>query len=598
MPSARWPGKQWPVSRFVDVIQSLGAFPIVLGTGKDAASVELVSRLKTAGIPHFAAWATGDGNPSLKRTASLLSHAQVYLGCDTGLGHLAEAVGARAITLFGPTTPALGFGPWRERSRAVEPSLWCRPCGKDGRFCFRPVRRYHCQTLLKPEQVLEAIKGGPHHLGMPLAKNFLGRFYAWLLEHLVHPWILPRKFSQHRLEHRLKPEVLKIESATQEKTAWFHAASAGELESLWTVILKASQVFDSILVTGFSESIGERLQRLNASLAESARSVKWIGYSPCEGEWYESLKAARPSLFVTAKYEAWPELWLSLADLGIPLAIVGAQSRPSLKIAKLACAALGGEVPELHLLTARPKEGEQLEVLFPGARIRPTGDPRWDRVQQRAQGGSARARELVGTFQKWPRPWGVLGQVWEDDLKVWAAELSRVQGTLWVVPHRVDATHVEGLEKILTRAGLTVLRTSRLTGPELVARQPQTVILGDELGFLSELYAAVDWAYIGGGFTAGVHSTIEPAIHGIPLAAGPKNASKFPEIAELVDTGQLRLLSGAREVREWHAYALSVARSQAEGAPAEPWRRQALERLGSTDRVMQALAEAAHLSLG
>jgi 3-deoxy-D-manno-octulosonic-acid transferase len=148
---------------------------------------------------------------------------------------------------------------------------------------------------------------------------------------------------------------------------------------------------------------------------------------------------------------------------------------------------------------------------------------------------------------------------------------------------------------MLTESGLKPLRTSKLAGPELVARQEGVVILGDELGFLSELYAAVDWGYVGGGFGAGVHSMIEPAIHGIPIACGTKNADKFPEIAELRQTGQLRLLSGPKDIREWHGYAIEVARSQAAGSSGEEWRQQALSRLGSTDRVMQALAEAAKI---
>jgi 3-deoxy-D-manno-octulosonic-acid transferase len=417
---------------------------------------------------------------------------------------------------------------------------------------------------------------------------------------VVWRWVLPRKFSRHRLDSRFSPRALG-DSPGAPSRCWFHAASAGELESLWTVILKASGIFDEVLITGFSESVGERLNKLNAALAQSGKPARWVGYSPCEGEWHEALSAVKPALFVTAKYEAWPELWLSLAEQGIPLAIVGAQSRTSLKVAKLACRAFGGRLPSLYLLTSRQEDGTPLEQLFPDARIRPTGDPRWDRVQSRLKAGSARARELVGLFQKWPKPWGVLGQVWEEDLKAWSQELVRLRekgGTLWVVPHRVDAPHVATLQEMLSEAGLSVLRTSKLAGPELIARQENCVIMGDELGFLSELYSAVDWAYIGGGFTAGVHSTIEPAIHGIPLACGPKNAENFPEIAELRQTGQLRIVSGAKDIREWHAYAVSVARSQASGAPeacSDEWRQQALSRLGSTDRVMQALAEAAKI---
>ncbi|HUP55976.1 MAG TPA: glycosyltransferase N-terminal domain-containing protein, partial [Bdellovibrionota bacterium] len=376
------------------------------------------------------------------------------------------------------------------------------------------------------------------------------------------------------------------------RSCWFHAASAGELESLWTVVLMASQTFDDVIVTGFSESVGERLKRLGASLADTGKPARWIGYSPLEGEWGPALAAARPSLFVTAKYEAWPELWLGLGQLGIPLVIVGARSRSSLKVAKAACGLLGGRMPPLHLLTVHSDDGHELEALFPSARIQSTGDPRWDRVQARASSGSARARQLVRAFQGWPRPWGVLGQVWEQDVKVWASELAKSRGTLWVIPHKVDPESVSRIEAAVLAAGISVIRTSRLAGEEIVGTPKDgspVAILGDEMGFLSELYSAVDWAYIGGGFGDGVHSTIEPAVHGIPLAAGPKNAEKFAEIGELKKTGQLRIVTSPKEIAAWHAFAASAAESD---ASSEAWRRQALERLGSTDRVMQALVAA------
>jgi ADP-heptose:LPS heptosyltransferase len=37
--------------------------------------------------------------------AALLSQADLYLGNDSGISHLAGAVGARGVVLFGPTRP-------------------------------------------------------------------------------------------------------------------------------------------------------------------------------------------------------------------------------------------------------------------------------------------------------------------------------------------------------------------------------------------------------------------------------------------------------------------------------------------------------------
>jgi ADP-heptose:LPS heptosyltransferase len=92
-------------------------------------------------------------------TAKILSQAEFYLGGDTGLMHLSESVGTPVLSLWGPTKSDMGFGPWHPKSIIFESNLWCRPCGKDGRFCFRLGKTRHlCQKLLLPEKISQAIK--------------------------------------------------------------------------------------------------------------------------------------------------------------------------------------------------------------------------------------------------------------------------------------------------------------------------------------------------------------------------------------------------------------------------------------------------------
>ena len=154
MPSSQWPGKKWPIERFTQLIKKGSFFPVVLGTLQDQASDELVADLKKNKIPYFSAV----GEFSLPETAAVLAKAQAYLGVDTGLGHLAEAMGTRAWVVFGPTHPDSGFAPWRKESRSLGMNLWCRPCGKDGRMCFRPLRRQYCLKGLEADQAWEQIQ--------------------------------------------------------------------------------------------------------------------------------------------------------------------------------------------------------------------------------------------------------------------------------------------------------------------------------------------------------------------------------------------------------------------------------------------------------
>ena len=52
------------------------------------------------------------------------------------------------------------------------------------------------------------------------------------------------------------------------------------------------------------------------------------------------------------------------------------------------------------------------------------------------------------------------------------------------------------------------------------------VLIIDNIGMLSSLYAYGEIAYIGGGFGAGIHNTLEAAAWGLPVIFGP-NHDKF-----------------------------------------------------------------------
>ncbi len=373
-------------------------------------------------------------------------------------------------------------------------------------------------------------------------------------------------------------------------TAWFHAASAGEIESLWSVAIAWVSATQSrargVVLTCFSPSGVRSLSRLAEELTGIApAAVLHLGYSPWEGAWGREFKRWNPSVFVTAKYEAWPDLWAALAEKAIPLVILGARDRVSLRIASAACRILGSDRPKLHLLASDAEELRNLRGRFPFAEtIQAPGDPRWDRVHERARKGNPRAREWLEAFRDRPRPWGILGSAWAEDIEVWRGSWAAPGGTIWVVPHDVGRSNVESLRALLSDEGLAV-RTLAEPGGKAV-REPSCVLV-DEMGFLSELYSACDWVYVGGGFGEGVHSTIEPAIHGVPIAAGPEGAGKFSEVAQLRRQGQLTLVEDADDLRRW-AGQLASLRSRS-----EEWRVANAARQGATERVLRVVSACA-----
>ena len=60
------------------------------------------------------------------------------------------------------------------------------------------------------------------------------------------------------------------------------------------------------------------------------------------------------------------------------------------------------------------------------------------------------------------------------------------------------------------------------------------MIIMDQVGYLSQLYWQGRVAYVGGGFTTGIHNVMEPAMARLPTIFGPKyhNSHAAEELLE------------------------------------------------------------------
>ncbi len=154
-PGARWDTKRWPQEHFASLLaahRAAGGGPVrlFLGPQEDA---------WFAGGPLAAAAA--DAGAEVLRGLSLTEVAARLAGCavlvtnDSGLLHLAEAVGTPVVALFGPTVRAFGYAPHLPSSRLLETDLDCRPCSRNGK---RPCHRgdLACLVRLTPDRVLAA----------------------------------------------------------------------------------------------------------------------------------------------------------------------------------------------------------------------------------------------------------------------------------------------------------------------------------------------------------------------------------------------------------------------------------------------------------
>lgn len=106
-PGAGSVDKRWPAEGFVQVLAPLGARPdvtVVMHEGPaDAEAVAAVNARLVGPVPVLR------GLP-LAELAGALVHAAVYLGNDSGISHLAAAVGVPSLILFEPRR--LAWRPW------------------------------------------------------------------------------------------------------------------------------------------------------------------------------------------------------------------------------------------------------------------------------------------------------------------------------------------------------------------------------------------------------------------------------------------------------------------------------------------------------
>src|SRR5437660_379912 len=150
-PGAVGPSKRWPAATYGEVARTLTARGVavwVIG-GPDEAG--LAAEIAAAGGP-LVRDLTG---PDLRNAILALAAARAAVSNDSGLLHVAAAVGTPAIGIFGPTSP-WHWAPLNPLAAVIETrsELPCRPCHKP--TCR--LRHHRCMRDIPAAQVLEAVK--------------------------------------------------------------------------------------------------------------------------------------------------------------------------------------------------------------------------------------------------------------------------------------------------------------------------------------------------------------------------------------------------------------------------------------------------------
>ena len=137
---SRWESKGWlpaQISSCARLIQERHGLDVVLLGGEtDAGAAREVEHACVRGVANLV------GRTSLKEAIGIIAQAQVAVGPDTGLMHLAAAVGTPVISLWGATSPSR-TGPYGFEELVIQGTADCAPCYLKccpiGRVCMQSI---------------------------------------------------------------------------------------------------------------------------------------------------------------------------------------------------------------------------------------------------------------------------------------------------------------------------------------------------------------------------------------------------------------------------------------------------------------------------
>ncbi len=145
-PGAAWETKRWPASRLAEVAAALRADGHRIALVGGPMDGELLDVMRAGCKPDVDLSAE-----SLPVLAAALTRVRLLIGNDSGLVHVATAVGKPALAIFGPTSMKR-WGP-RPPGAAVSLNLACSPCSNHGsRTC--PLGHHDCMQKLDAATIL------------------------------------------------------------------------------------------------------------------------------------------------------------------------------------------------------------------------------------------------------------------------------------------------------------------------------------------------------------------------------------------------------------------------------------------------------------
>jgi len=323
--------------------------------------------------------------------------------------------------------------------------------------------------------------------------------------------------------------------ADKDNWIWIHVASLGEFEQGRPLIelIRQRHPEAHILLTFYSPS--------GYQVRKEYRGAHYVSYMPLDTpeNAIRFLDIVKPSLVIFVKYEIWLHHFREMADRNIPVLLISAQFRSNQlyfrKIGKMFLKVLEGlqQIFVVDLGSRDQLTSCKFENVVLG------GDTRIDRVMQIAahHRNFDYLKDVLQTDQIL-----VAGSTWPDDIRHLLPLINNEGLKCVIAPHENDESKLLLLEKMIE---VETVRLSRIA-PSNPGNA--SVVIVDTMGDLADIYHVSSVAYVGGGFSSGIHNILEPVAYRLPVIIGP-NHQRFSEALQLIELGVCIIVKSSGDIR-------------------------------------------------
>mgnify|MGYP001210967023 CR=1 FL=1 len=323
---------------------------------------------------------------------------------------------------------------------------------------------------------------------------------------------------------------LKQKTENKKNIVWFHCASYGEYEQVKELIKAYKLKYNShkILLTFFSSSGYQNFKDFNI--------VDLVFYIPLDTKQNANkfIEIVKPIKVIFVKYEFWFNFISEISKNNIPLYYVSVIFRNDMLLLKISW--FKNKLKKINHIFLQDQNSADILLKHGFNNFSISGDTRYDTVlnnSKKLKGNNLVERFCGDSFVI------IGGSTWEKEEEILTKYLKKFTEKKYIiVPHELDR-----LDKLKRDTGGILLSNANMQNINT-----SNVLIIDSIGLLSILYKYAHIAFVGGGFTKGIHNVLEAIVFRVPVIIGP-NHHKSYEASKLIELEYIKVINNYDEFK-------------------------------------------------